>query len=124
VVYVHQWQRGTPQNLLDALEGLEPEYRVMINGIEYVRVYHLNEEVSPTDPHGDGVYLVGVTIAPGRWRSGPDQEQDGSCYWARRKYDGILLENHYEPGGSEVLILPTDYEVEFDGCGMWDYLGE
>jgi len=41
VIYIHQWQRGTPQNLLDALEGLHPEYRVVINGIEYVRVYHL-----------------------------------------------------------------------------------
>jgi hypothetical protein len=41
VIYVHQWQRGTPQNLLDALKDLQPEYRVMINAIEYVRVYHL-----------------------------------------------------------------------------------
>jgi 4-amino-4-deoxy-L-arabinose transferase-like glycosyltransferase len=39
VIYVHQWQRGTPQNLLDALADLEPEHRVVINGIEYVRVY-------------------------------------------------------------------------------------
>lgn len=42
VIYIHQWQRGTPQNLLDALELLEPETRVWINGLEYVRVYHLN----------------------------------------------------------------------------------
>jgi hypothetical protein len=41
VVYVHQWQRGTPQNLLDALQGMLPEYRIVINGIEYVRIYHL-----------------------------------------------------------------------------------
>ncbi len=41
VLYIHQWQRGTPQNLLDNLEDVEPEYRVVINGIEYVRVYHL-----------------------------------------------------------------------------------
>jgi hypothetical protein len=43
VIYIHQWQRGTPQNLLDALANLDPEYSVNINGIEYVRVYHLNE---------------------------------------------------------------------------------
>lgn len=43
VIYIHQWQRGTPQNLLDALASLEPEHRVWINGIEYARVYHLNE---------------------------------------------------------------------------------
>jgi hypothetical protein len=43
VIYVHQWQRGTPQNLLDALQGIEPEHRVWIDGIEYARVYHLND---------------------------------------------------------------------------------
>ena len=43
VIYIHQWQRGTPQNLLAALESLEPEYRVWISGLEYARVYHLNQ---------------------------------------------------------------------------------
>ncbi len=41
VIYIHQWQRGTPQNLLDALRDIEPEHRIWINGIEYVRIYHL-----------------------------------------------------------------------------------
>jgi hypothetical protein len=122
VIYVHQWQRRTPQNLLDRLQGLEPEYRVMINGIEYVRVYHLDKEAQTMRPHGDGVYLVGVTIAPGRWRS--TANQDGDCYWARRKYDGILLDNHYGASDTEILISPTDYEVEFDGCGVWVYVRE
>lgn len=76
-----------------------------------------------TQPHGDGVYLVNVTIAAGLWRSIP-QDQDRYCYWARHKYDGIILGSHYAPGGSEVLIRPTDYEVEFDGCGMWVYMGQ
>jgi hypothetical protein len=122
VIYIHQWQRGTPQNLLDRLQGLDPEYRVMINGIEYVRVYHLDKEAQTMRPHGDGVYLVGVTIAPGRWRS--TANQDGDCYWARRKYDGILLDNHYGASDTEILISPTDYEVEFDGCGVWVYVRE
>lgn len=74
-------------------------------------------------PHGDGVYQVGVSIATGLWRSIP-QRQDRYCYWARRKYDGILLGSHYAPGASQVLVRPTDYEVEFDGCGVWVYMGE
>lgn len=74
-------------------------------------------------PHGDGVYLVDVTIASGLWRSIP-QQQDRYCYWARRKYDGIILGSHYAPGDAEVLVRPTDYEIEFDGCGMWVYMGE
>jgi hypothetical protein len=41
VIYIHQWQRGTPQNLLDALKNIEPEKNIVINGIEYVRIYHL-----------------------------------------------------------------------------------
>lgn len=73
--------------------------------------------------HMDGVYQVGVTIAAGVWRSIP-QQQDRFCYWARRKYDGILLGSHYGPSGGEILVRPTDYEVEFDGCGVWVYMGE
>lgn len=73
-------------------------------------------------PHPDGVYQVGVTISPGLWRSIP-QNEDRFCYWARRKYDGILLGSHYGDAGVDVLIRPQDFEVEFDGCGVWVYMG-
>ncbi|MCW5876516.1 MAG: glycosyltransferase family 39 protein [Anaerolineales bacterium] len=43
VIYVHQWQRGTPQNLLDALAPLEPNHSIWIGGQEYVRVYRLSD---------------------------------------------------------------------------------
>lgn len=75
-----------------------------------------------TGPHGDGVYQVGVSIAPGTWRSIPDR--NGYCYWARRKYDGILLGQHYGPPGGEIFVRETDFEVEFDGCGVFIYMGE
>lgn len=39
VIYVHQWQRHTPQNLLDSLVDLQPVYTVVVDGIEYVRIY-------------------------------------------------------------------------------------
>ncbi|MEX1247206.1 MAG: hypothetical protein WEA61_01885 [Anaerolineales bacterium] len=83
----------------------------------------LAEQIQLTGPHADGVYQVGVSIAPGLWRSIP-QHQDRFCYWARRKYDGIILGSHYGPPGGEILIRPADYEVEFDGCGVWVYMGE
>ncbi len=76
-----------------------------------------------TGPHGDGVYQVGVSIATGVWRSIP-QNVDRFCYWARRKYDGILLGSHYGDAGGDILIRPEDFEVEFDGCGVWVYMGE
>jgi hypothetical protein len=43
VIYVHEWQRTTPQNLLDALADLTPEKSITIDGIEYVKIYHLNQ---------------------------------------------------------------------------------
>jgi hypothetical protein len=76
-----------------------------------------------TGPHRDGVYQVGVSIAAGVWRSIP-QNTDRFCYWARRKYDGILLGSHYGSAGGDILIRPNDFEVEFDGCGVWVYMGE
>ncbi|MBX3002359.1 MAG: glycosyltransferase family 39 protein [Anaerolineales bacterium] len=39
VIYVHQWQRHTPQNLLDALADLQPVYTLVLDGVDYVRVY-------------------------------------------------------------------------------------
>lgn len=78
-------------------------------------------------PHPDGVYLVGVDIAAGVWRAippAPQLQRDRFCYWARRKYDGIVLGSHYGPEASEILIRPQDFEVEFDGCGVWVYMGE
>ena len=39
VTYLHQWQRGTPANLLDVLEGLEPTFVMEVDGLDYARVY-------------------------------------------------------------------------------------
>lgn len=83
-------------------------------------------ELSPTGPHGDGMYVVGVEIAPGLWRSirTPDMDTERFCYFSRRKYDGVLLGSYYGLPGPNLLIRPGDYEVEMDGCGMWVYMGE
>jgi hypothetical protein len=42
VIYIHQWQRQTPGNLLDKLEKMAPLHRVWINGFEYARIYQPN----------------------------------------------------------------------------------
>jgi hypothetical protein len=73
-------------------------------------------------PHSDGVYRVGIDIAIGTWRSIPNQQR--YCYWARRKYDGIVLGSHYGPPGGEMHVHEGDYEIEFDGCGVWVYMGQ
>ncbi len=41
VVYIHEWQRDLPAEVLDRLRGLQPEYSVWIDGLEYVRVYKI-----------------------------------------------------------------------------------
>jgi MFS family permease len=41
VIYIHQWQRNTPEKILDYLSAKIPEYSVWINGIEYARVYKI-----------------------------------------------------------------------------------
>lgn len=41
VIYVHQWQRTTPQNLLDALAEYQPVHVVNVSGVEYVKIYKL-----------------------------------------------------------------------------------
>lgn len=34
-----------------------------------------------------------------------------------------ILDNHYGMAGGTVTIWASDYEVEFNDCGMWEYLG-
>ena len=41
VVYIHEWQRNLPAEVLDRLRGSAPEYSVWIDGVEYVRVYKI-----------------------------------------------------------------------------------
>lgn len=77
--------------------------------------------ISPSDPHNDGTYLVGTEIAVGLWRSLSSEQR--FCYWARRKYDGILLGSYYGLPGTEMRIYEIDYEVELDGCGTWIFMG-
>jgi hypothetical protein len=37
---------------------------------------------------------------------------------------GPLSDSSTAPGASQVLVRSMDYEVEFDGCGVWVYMGE
>ena len=70
-------------------------------------------------PKGDGFYLVGVDILPGKWHS--TGTNDG-CYWARYDANQELLGNHFGIAGGTVNVRPTDYEIEFDDCGVWEYV--
>lgn len=73
-----------------------------------------------TAARGDGFYTVGDEIAPGAWRS--TGTGDG-CYWERLDADQDILDNHFGDAGGTVTIRSSDYEVHFDDCGAWEYLG-
>jgi hypothetical protein len=41
VIYIHQWQRYVPKQVLDYLSGKTPEHTISINGIDYVEIYKI-----------------------------------------------------------------------------------
>lgn len=73
------------------------------------------------DSKESGFYTVGVEIAPGLWRS--TGSGDG-CYYARLDDKQEIIANHFGNAGVTINLQPTDYEVEFNDCGTWEYLGE
>ena len=73
----------------------------------------------PVTLDGDGTYLVGTDILPGRWKTaGTD-----FCYWARLKNDtgdlGSIIANHAGVGPSTVTVKATDGAFSTTGCGTW-----
>ena len=79
-----------------------------------------------TVDHFDGIYGVGIDIAPGRWQvkdpffigSQPD------CYWARYNSMGNVIEDGYGQNPPfTITVLSSDSLVEFDHCRRVIYLG-
>lgn len=76
---------------------------------------------APTARRGDGTYLVGPQMARGRWAS--DGAAEGVCYWTSRHADGIILQSYLGAPGGELTLGDYDYEVQFENCGTWEYVG-
>ena len=125
------WERlDADQNILGNHFGMaggtvtirETDYEVHFKKCgtwEYVEDVEPAPQPDAGEPKGDGLYTVGVEIAPGKWRStgtGP------SCYWARLDDHQNVLDNHFGNAGGTVTILDTDYEVHFKKCGSWEYV--
>ena len=100
----------------------------------------LSPIVAPGEPFGDGAFLVGPEIAPGRYRS----SGAGSCWWERRSgFSGSHLEDYRNPrdvigdvnyretishsvlgglpSGVHTIVDIEDTDTGFfsDGCGVW-----
>ena len=78
----------------------------------------------PGQPFGDGAYLVGTEIAPGRYRA---TSFTGSCHWKRlSKFGGDdgrdsgAIANGTAGGGSAIVdIAASDAGFYSWGCGTW-----
>lgn len=73
-----------------------------------------------TDDKGNGFFLVNIDIAPGVWRS---TGTGSGCYWETSTHTGSIIDNHFGASGGTAYISPTAFQVEFDDCGAWVYLG-
>ena len=75
----------------------------------------LTPRVEPGQPFGDGTFLVGTEIAPGRYRA----SMVDSCYWYRwYRFDGF---GGYREAGLRTIvdIAPDDAGFTSFGCGVW-----
>lgn len=77
---------------------------------------------APTAPpatFGDGDWVVGEQIPPGRYRS----SGAGLCYWERARgfthEIGEVVANHFGDGPVIVEVRPGDARFSARGCGKW-----
>lgn len=73
----------------------------------------------PAAPFRDGIYIVGVDIEPGSWRTQGAER----CTWARlRGFGGTvadIIARGDAPGPVTLTILPSDRGFMSAGCGTW-----
>jgi hypothetical protein len=67
VVYIHQWQRETPLQLLAYLSHREPERSVWINGLEYARIYSLVAPLDGEESQSSAGVLLGQSVLLDRY---------------------------------------------------------
>lgn len=75
----------------------------------------------------DGLYMVGVDIAPGTWEAPGTSDPDRACEWARlwkvvgdtRDATYILANNFTRKPPGRVVIEPTDVAFRTENCGQW-----
>lgn len=74
----------------------------------------------PTSMDGDGIYVVGREIKPGRYKAGGF----AGCYWARLSNlagdDHDVIANWYGNGRVTVEIRLGDKGFETNNCGPWE----
>lgn len=67
-------------------------------------------------PKKDGIYIIGLNMAPGKWRSNGAGEK---CYWEKLTNTQEIIDNHLGVASVIVDIAPTDFQFKTEGCGVW-----
>jgi hypothetical protein len=74
-------------------------------------------------PFGDGMYIVGVDIAPGTWQN----EGIEGCFWERLSgfshEFGDIVANDFTDAQAIVTIDPSDAGFSASECGTWTKIG-
>jgi hypothetical protein len=140
--YWDVWEYGPAIQSRDCLDGyasFAPRRIGRYEGSVTVKANHpagnstirvLGTGTAPPHPpltiFGEGHYLVGVIIAPGRYHANPN----GQCAWWRTSRspmqswdDDVIAQDTtwHDPGHWIVDILPSDAAFNSEqGCGWWD----
>jgi hypothetical protein len=75
---------------------------------------------APVDSFGEGDWIVGEQIQPGRYRA----EVRSWCYWERASgfghgFGDIIANDNVQDGSAIVEIAPSDRRFSSSGCGTW-----
>lgn len=67
-------------------------------------------------PKKDGIYIIGLNMAPGKWRSNGAGQK---CYWEMLTPTQDIIENHYGVASVIADVPPGAFQFKTDGCGVW-----
>lgn len=67
-------------------------------------------------PKKDGIYIIGLNMAAGRWRS---NGAGNKCYWETTSVTQDILDNQFGPASVIVDVEPGVFQFKTDGCGVW-----
>ena len=80
---------------------------------------------SPPEPsafHGNGLFVVGVEISPGAYRSNGAAVAGGTCYYERLSASGNTISKQsipYPMQNASVTIRESDGAFYTSGCRTW-----
>lgn len=82
-------------------------------------------KAGPATTFGDGIWRVGIDIAPGTYRTTTPEDAYLSCYWERLSgfggsFNEIIANGNGKPNKQVVVeIRKTDKGFDTDDCGTW-----